>query len=267
MIPSVPSNSNYHFLMLAFGAIIVYLSLSQITEVRTEFQKDDIKFEEILFLDSIFNYKVKMRRVFLDSILSDNNSYYSKLNSEEKDIAEKIYNEAADKIISEEEILFYNKDWISNELELIRFKKNIKSFEEKRDDSFFLFLFGIVFILVGGISLYRNQRTKEKILEAEWHNVEIKNYNCQSCGMYLENDNVETKTNYCSFCHDGKDFKHDFSLETFKDIIGKRLDELGYSKRNKSKYLKKLKSLGRWRQKMHWEGFSINEIEENDKET
>ncbi|WP_062062747.1 zinc ribbon domain-containing protein [Aquimarina longa] len=119
------------------------------------------------------------------------------------------------------------------------------------------------FSLIGLIQFIKKQVFKDKILYSEYINLKVKHPKCQSCGMYLiDDDKFDKESNYCSNCYNTEGFiDKDISLSKFLEKIEEQLLLKGFKESEIKSRLKKVPNLMRWRKKFDWEKttFQINQ--------
>lgn len=123
------------------------------------------------------------------------------------------------------------------------------------DSNLRLFLFFIGFgLFLTGLILWDREIAQERKAANYKYNIDIKNFPCESCGMPLYNDfHPHMDQKLCSTCFDGSAYvEPDLSLTEMKERVGKKLNDLGASKKEIKNHLTLLNELNRWSKDLKW---------------
>lgn len=262
MSPTIPASSNFYYLILASGILILVYS-----------QKIKAEYEEYIY--SLFDEETMAANKFSEANL--NWELTSKLlDDKEKEIEENVKNiklalasndpEAAEKIlkVSDKNIIeidSINKSFIK-ELEVYKNSLDNKSarrnaqrdmWELKYNHATFSSVIGILFVTLGFIGLSRENKKRSDILNSEHLTLKVTKEHCQSCGMKLLQDpNFDKESNYCSECFQEGEFREKIDFNTFSAKVAERMREKGFSEKEINKHLKKLKKFDRWNKTLDW---------------
>ena len=251
MTPNIPTTNNLWILSLVSGIVLLFFGFSGIYEQIDYAKTNEKELKKLYFELKQVSKPLSEVKANQDSI-SEIIKNHSK-NPELVDVVKELNRQnvvALKKYKAESTDLNKKIDLLNLEYEI-----EIKNFEEKRFEEYFITFFGGILLAIGLIQLSKNQNYRDKLLFSEFVNLKVKYRECQSCAMELEYDkNFDGKSNYCSHCFDGKHFRHqNIDLENFKEIVKEQLLNKGFNKRKTKIHLSKLNSLLRWKQKFDWE--------------
>ncbi len=274
-IPNLPTDNLYKFIALS-GVFLLILALiypeykySQIIEeleiLEGEFSKIEVE------SDRIEDKRKALKRKIENLDEKCNCGQKSIVN--DSIITRKIIIEGPPELIElsdEIQVLVddYKELQIQQKLKLIEQKtkhriisnKSEELAEFRKDENEYI---GISFLtaVIGFIFWYdRTQKYQDKLLKFQYNKYVITEF-CQSCGIYLKNNNwfnaltneKQKEIKYCRECFENGQFKEpELTLSQMKNKVSDRCKEIGFSKLKRLIYLSRLSDLDRWRKKFKW---------------
>ena len=274
-IPNLPTDNLYKF--IALTGVLFFLFANVYPKYKhQEISGDLITIDgDILKLDiekqKISDKKEELRKQIMDldhrcncgskSIINDSVIIRSKIIDGPQNLID--LSKSIDTLISQWQEL--KLQFVSKQIDIITkekiLNKKLQDIIDYQNEADTFIPISVFIIFLGFISWYnKTQKIQDNILKEQFKEF-ITNEHCQSCGIYLKNQDFyfslekseQKKIKYCDKCYQGGAFTEvDLNYQQMKERVKKRCKELGFSKLQTYFYLLRLKNLHRWENNFKW---------------
>lgn len=245
---TLPATNNLWILLLIGGLIIAGFGFSKQSEFGSFLEAEDLKSNELTIkLNRITELSNEIERNdkkidSLESIPEKNETKINSIINSNNSLIEQFNKELS---VTKEKVNIHSSE----------FKIKARIYNKNKYEQFVLIIFGSILFMIGLINIMKSQVYRDKILYAEYLDLKVKQNGCQSCGMDLIYDlNFYNKSNYCSYCFDGSEFRNkEITLSEFQILIKEQMKAKGFKDSEIKNHLKKIGNLVRWRKKFNWD--------------